>query len=149
MLLSCSPPPCQKAPGICDPKIPLFILLELIIVIRANRLFEGFVRIGLTRYKNRLSFANDSRESRCESPDARATKFKINYQNAKERKVRNEKSAQRGSLGLGYPCGHPTKNFGQAPQILESKQRFGTVIPRGRPRKDFGLKNFGLIFRSL
>ena len=26
---------------------------------------------------------------------------------------------------------------------------FGTDMPRGRPRKNFGLKNFGLIFRSL
>ena len=28
-------------------------------------------------------------------------------------------------------------------------KHFGTDIPRGRPRKSFGLKNFGLIFRSL
>ena len=42
-------------------------------LIRANRKFEWFVRIGLTRYKNRAFncewFARiDSRESRCESP---------------------------------------------------------------------------------
>ena len=46
-----------------------------------------------------------------------------------------------------HPCGHPAKNFGQALQILENKH-FGTDIPRGRPWKNFGLKNFGLIFRS-
>ena len=28
-------------------------------------------------------------------------------------------------------------------------KHFGTDMPRGRPRKNFGLKNFGLIFRSL
>ena len=28
-------------------------------------------------------------------------------------------------------------------------KHFGTVIPCGRPRKNFGLKNFGLNFRSL
>ena len=27
--------------------------------------------------------------------------------------------------------------------------RIGTDMPRGRPRKNFGLKNFGLIFRTL
>ena len=41
------------------------------------------------------------------------------------------------------------KNFGQALQILEKNEHFGTNIPRGRPRKNFGLKSFGLIFRSL
>ena len=40
------------------------------------------------------------------------------------------------------------QNFGQALQVLENKH-FGTDMPRGRPRKNFGLKNFGLIFRSL
>ena len=49
----------------------------------------------------------------------------------------------------GYPCGHPAKNFGQALQILEKNKHFGTDIPHGRPWKNFGLKNFGLIFRSL
>ena len=48
----------------------------------------------------------------------------------------------------GYPCGHPAKNFGQALQILE-EEAFCTEIPRGRPQKNFGLKNFGLIFRSI
>ena len=42
-------------------------------VIRANRKFEWFMRIGLTRYKNRGFNCEwftriDSRESRCESP---------------------------------------------------------------------------------
>ena len=48
----------------------------------------------------------------------------------------------------GYPCGHPAKNFGQTLQILENKH-FGTDILRGCPWKNFGLKSFGLIFRSL
>ena len=34
-------------------------------VIRANRKFEGFRRIGVTRYKIGVSIANDSRESIC------------------------------------------------------------------------------------
>ena len=63
---------------------------------------------------------------------------------------RNEKPAQRPKFSAGRPCGHPAKNFGQALQILENKNKhFGTDMPRGRPRKNFGLKNFGLIFRSL
>ena len=32
--------------------------------------------------------------------------------------------------------------------MLENKH-FGTDMPRGRPQKNFGLKNFGLIFGSL
>ena len=28
-------------------------------------------------------------------------------------------------------------------------KHFGTDMPRGRPQKNFGLKNFGLIFRTL
>ena len=60
-----------------------------------------------------------------------------------ERKIRTKRK-----FSAGYPCGHPTKNFGQALQILENKA-FGTDIPCGRPRKNFGLKNFGLNFRSL
>ena len=31
----------------------------------------------------------------------------------------------------------------------KKNKHFGTDMPRGRPRKNFGLKNFGLIFRSL
>ena len=62
--------------------------------------------------------------------------------------LRNEKSAQRPKFSAGRPCGHPAKNFGQALEMLENKH-FGTDMQRGRPRKNFGLKNFGLIFRSL
>ena len=62
---------------------------------------------------------------------------------------RSENSAQRGKFSAGHPCGHPAKNFGQGLQILEKNKHFGTDIPRGRPWKNFGLKNFGLIFRSL
>ena len=45
----------------------------------------------------------------------------------------------------GYPCGHPAKNFGQALQILE-KQAFRNRYPARTSIKNFGLKNFGLIF---
>ena len=48
---------------------------------------------------------------------------------------------------LGWYCGHPAKNFGQALQTSgKKKKHFGTDIPRGRPRRNFGLKNSGLIF---
>ena len=64
--------------------------------------------------------------------------------------VQERKFSPKRKFLAGYPCGHPAKNFGQALQILEKKNKhFGTDIPRGRPRKNFGLKNFGLIFRSL
>ena len=48
----------------------------------------------------------------------------------------------------GHPCGRPAKNFGQALQIL-GKQAFRNGHPTRTSMKNFGLKNFGLIFRSL
>ena len=48
-----------------------------------------------------------------------------------------------------FSVGRPAKNFGQALQILEKNKHFATDMPRGRPRKNFGLKSFGLTFRSL
>ena len=62
--------------------------------------------------------------------------------------VQKRKISPKRKFSAGRPCRYPAKNFGQALQILE-KQALGTDMPRGRPRKDFGLKNFGLIFRSL
>ena len=35
------------------------------------------------------------------------------------------------------------------PSKSRKNKHFGTDMPRGRPRKNFGLKNFGLIFCSL
>ena len=61
---------------------------------------------------------------------------------------RNEKISPKRKFWGGYPCGHPAENFGQASKSWK-KKHFGTDIPRGRPWKNFGLKNFGLIFRSL
>ena len=41
------------------------------------------------------------------------------------------------------------QNFGQAIQIPENKHFGGPDMPRGRPRNNFGLENFRLIFCSL
>ena len=41
------------------------------------------------------------------------------------------------------------QKFGQAPQILKKNKHCGADAPCGRPRENFGLRNFGLIFRSL
>ena len=53
-------------------------------------------------------------------------------------------------FSAGCPCGHPAKNFGQTfPNSRKKKQAFGTAILRGRLRKNFRLKNLGLVFRFL
>ena len=54
------------------------------------------------------------------------------------------KSAQRGSF---RPDIRPKTSV--RPSKSWKNKHFGTDMPRGRPRKNFGLKNFGLIFRSL
>ena len=55
-----------------------------------------------------------------------------------------QKTSPKREFSARRPCRHPAKNFGQALQILE-KEDFGMDMPRGRPRKNFSLKNFGLI----
>ena len=65
------------------------------------------------------------------------------------RKIQERKFSPKRKFSAGHPCGHPAKNFGQPPQIQKKNKHFGTDIPRGRPWKNFGLKNFGLIFRFL
>ena len=61
---------------------------------------------------------------------------------------RNEKSAQRGSFWPDVPADIRPKTSVRPSKSWKNKH-FGTDMPRGRPRKNFGLKNFGLIFRSL
>ena len=41
------------------------------------------------------------------------------------------------------------KRLSGPPKPGKKNKHFGMDMPRGRPRKNFGLKNFGLIFRSL
>ena len=62
--------------------------------------------------------------------------------------IRNENSAQRGSYRPDIPAEIPPKTSVR-PSKPWKNVHFGTDIPRGRPCKNFGLKNFGLIFRSL
>ena len=62
---------------------------------------------------------------------------------------RNEKSAQRGSFRPDVPADIRPKTTSVRPSKSWENKHFGTDMPRGRPRKNFGLKNFGLIFRSL
>ena len=62
--------------------------------------------------------------------------------------VRDENSAQRGSFGPDIPADIPPKTSVRPSKSWKNKH-FGTDIPRGRPWKNFGLKNFGLIFRAL
>ena len=66
----------------------------------------------------------------------------------REWNFRNENSAQRGSFWPDIPADIRPKTSVRPSKSWKNK-RFGTDIPRGRPRKNFGLKNFGLIFRSL
>ena len=62
--------------------------------------------------------------------------------------LRNGNSAQRGSVWPDIPADIRPKTSVR-PSKSEKNKHFGTDIPRGRPQKNFGLKNFGLIFRSL
>ena len=64
------------------------------------------------------------------------------------KKFRNKNSAQRGSFWPDIPADIRPKTSVRPSKSWKNKH-FGTDIPRGRPRKNFGLKNFGLIFRSL
>ena len=68
--------------------------------------------------------------------------------NKNPRIFRNENSAQRGSFRPDIPADIPPKTSVRPSKSWKIKH-FGTDIPCGRPRKNFGLKNFGLIFRSL
>ena len=63
--------------------------------------------------------------------------------------LRNEKSAQRGSFWPDVPADIRQKPRYQALQVLEETSILAPTSPRGRPWKNFGLKNFGLICRSL
>ena len=65
-----------------------------------------------------------------------------------EKILRNEKSAQRGSFRPDVPADIRPKTSVR-PSKSWKNYHFGTDMPRGRPRKNFGLKNFGLIFRCL
>ena len=62
-------------------------------------------------------------------------------------KIRNEKSAERGSLRPDVPADIRPKTAVRPSKFLK-KQAFGHRHATRRPRKNFGLKNFGLIFRS-
>ena len=59
--------------------------------------------------------------------------------------LRNEKSAQRGSFRPDVPADIWPKTSVR-PSKSKKNKHLGTDTPRGRPRKNFGLKNFGLIF---
>ena len=62
--------------------------------------------------------------------------------------TQERKSAQRGSFGPDIPTDIRPKTSVRPSKPWKNKH-FGTDIPRGRPWKDFGLKNFGLILHSL
>ena len=62
--------------------------------------------------------------------------------------IRNENSAQRGSFRPDIPADIPPKTSVRPSKSWKNKH-FGTDTTRGRPWKNSGLKNFGLIFRSL
>ena len=66
----------------------------------------------------------------------------------RRRKASSENSAQRGSFWPDVPADIQPKTSVSTSKCWK-KKHFGTDIPRGRPRKNFGLKNFRLIFRSL
>ena len=66
----------------------------------------------------------------------------------KKQKSEIKKSAQRGSFRPDVPADIRPKTSVR-PSKSGKNKHFGTDMPRGRPRKNFGLKNFGLIFRSL
>ena len=61
-------------------------------------------------------------------------------------RVRNEISAQRGSFGPDIPADIRPETSVRAPKSWKNKH---FRAARGRPSKNFGPKNFGLIFRSL
>ena len=67
--------------------------------------------------------------------------------------LRNEKSAQRGSFWPDFPANIRPKTSVRVSKSWKNKQAFLAQTCRadvqGRPPKNFGLKNFGLIFRSL
>ena len=60
-----------------------------------------------------------------------------------------KKSAQRGSFGPDIPVDIRPKTSVRPSKSWKKTSIFGTDIPDGHPWKNFGLKNFGLIFRSL
>ena len=61
---------------------------------------------------------------------------------------RNEKSDQRGSFRPDIPADIRPKTSARPPNPGK-RSISARTCGRGRPRKNFGLKNFGLIFRSL
>ena len=64
-------------------------------------------------------------------------------------KFQKRKISPKRKFSAGRPCGHPAKDFGQALQVLDKTSILARTCRADVHEKNFGLKNFGLIFHSL